>query len=298
MKYQDRGDSAQQNNNDYQRMKNQLQVNISQPLKRGNTDLGSVYLNGSWQNYWNDSRTTSSFSMGYSNTFRYGSYSVSLQRTYDEYGTQDDSLYLSVNLPFDALLGRNRRPAGFSNINVGMNSDFKGSNSLNMTANGSADDSRFSYSVTTTYNQSANSDLSQVSTYGGYNSGYGPLSVSASAGSDQSQQYSASYSGGMLLHSGGLTLTPGSIGEADALALVKASGAKGAHLTNGSGEIGDSGYAVMPYLSAYRENRITLDTSTLTADVEVKNNSTLAVPRSGAVVRVDFETDQGRSAVI
>jgi len=298
VKYQDRGDSAQQNNNEYQRMKNQLQVNISQPLKHGNTDLGSVYLNGSWQNYWNDSRTTSSFSMGYSNTFRYGSYSVSLQRTYDEYGTQDDSLYLSVNLPFDALLGRNRRPAGFSNINVGMNSDFKGSNSLNMTANGSADDSRLSYSVTTTYNQSANSDLSQVSTYGGYNSGYGPLSVSASAGSDQSQQYSASYSGGMLLHSGGLTLTPGSIGEADALALVKASGAKGAHLTNGSGEIGDSGYAVMPYLSAYRENRITLDTSTLTADVEVKNNSTLAVPRSGAVVRVDFETDQGRSAVI
>lgn len=298
VKDQGQGEEAQQNARNFQRMKNQLQVNISQPLKQGETDYGSIYINGSWQNYWNNSGNNSSFSMGYSNAFRYGSYSVSLQRTYDEYGAQDDSLYLSINLPFDALLGRDKRPAGFSNINIGMNSDFKSSNGLNMTANGSADSSRLSYSVTTTYNQSADSNLSQISTYGGYNSGYGPLSVSASTGSDHSRQYSASYSGGMLIHAGGLTLTPGSIGEADALALVKASGAKGAHLTNGSGEIGDSGYTVMPYLSAYRENRITLDTSTLTADVDVKNNSTIAVPRSGAVVMVDFETNQGRSAVV
>lgn len=298
VKDQGQGEEAQQNARNFQRMKNQLQVNISQPLKQGETDYGSIYINGSWQNYWNNSGNNSSFSMGYSNAFRYGSYSVSLQRTYDEYGAQDDSLYLSINLPFDALLGRDKRPAGFSNINIGMNSDFKNSNGLNMTANGSADSSRLSYSVTTTYNQSPDSNLSQISTYGGYNSGYGPLSVSASTGSDHSRQYSASYSGGMLIHAGGLTLTPGSIGEADALALVKASGAKGAHLTNGSAEIGDSGYTVMPYLSAYRENRITLDTSTLTADVDVKNNSTIAVPRSGAVVMVDFETNQGRSAVV
>ncbi|MCU3617008.1 outer membrane usher protein, partial [Enterobacter hormaechei subsp. oharae] len=33
-------------------------------------------------------------------------------------------------------------------------------------------------------------------------------------------------------------------------------------------------------------------------DVEVKNTSTVAVPRSGAIVRVDFETDQGRSLLL
>ncbi len=281
-----------------QRMKNQLQVNINQPLKMGSTDLGSLYVNGSWQNYWNASGTTSSFSMGYSNAFRYGSYTLSLQRTYDDTGQQDDSLYLNVSLPFDSLPGSHHRPGGFSSLNIGMNSDFNGSNGLNMTANGSSADNRLSYSVTTTDNQSPDSNLSQVSTYGSYNSAWGPLGVSASASSDHSQQYSASYSGGLLLHAGGVTLTPGSPGEADALALVKASGAKGARLTNGNAEIGDSGYAVLPYLSAYKENRITLDTSTLTADVEVKNNSTVAVPRSGAVVMVDFATNQGRSAVL
>lgn len=281
-----------------QRMKNQLQVNINQPLKTRTTDLGSLYVNGSWQSYWNASGTTSSYSMGYSNTFRYGSYTVSLQRTYDDTGRQDDSLYLSVSLPFDSLPGSHHRPGGFSSLNIGMNSDFKGSNGLNMTANGSSADNRLSYSVTTTANQSPDSNLSQISTYGSYNSAWGPLGISASTSSDRSQQYSATYSGGMLLHAGGLTLTPGSPGEADALALVKASGATGARLTNGNAEIGTSGYAVLPYLSAYKENRITLDTSTLTADVEVKNNSTVAIPRSGAVVMVDFATNQGRSAVL
>ena len=282
----------------YQRMKNQLQVNISQPLTLHNADYGSVYINGSWQNYWQHSGANSSFSMGYSNTFRYGSYTLSLQRTYDDTGQQDDSLYLNISLPFDSLLGRDKRPGGFSSINVGMNSDLNGSNGMSMTANGNSADNRINYSVTSTWNQSATSDLSQISAYGGYSSPYGPLSLSVSDGSDHSQQYSASYSGGMLIHSGGVTFAPGSIGENDALALIKASGAKGAHLTNGSGEIGDSGYAVMPWLTAYKENRITLDTSTLTADVDVKNNSTITVPRSGAVVMVNFETNQGRSAVL
>jgi outer membrane usher protein len=71
-----------------------------------------------------------------------------------------------------------------------------------------------------------------------------------------------------------------------------------ARLRNGDGEIGDSGYAIMPYLSAYRENRVGLDTSTLKADVEVKSTSSIAIPRSGSIVLVNFETDEGRSAVI
>src|SRR5690606_30581474 len=138
-------------------------------------------------------------------------------------------------------------------------------------------------------------DLNQVGGYGSYNSPYGPMSISASASDDNSQQYSLSYSGGMLMHSGGVTLSPGSIGDTDTLALVNAPGAKGARLSVGDGVIGSSGYAIMPYLSAYRENTVGIDISKLESDVEVKSTSTVTVPRSGAIVRVDFETDQGRS---
>jgi len=69
-------------------------------------------------------------------------------------------------------------------------------------------------------------------------------------------------------------------------------------LNVGDGVIGSSGYAIMPYLSAYRENTVGIDISKLESDVEVKSTSSVAIPRSGAIVRVDFETDQGRSLLL
>lgn len=49
---------------------------------------------------------------------------------------------------------------------------------------------------------------------------------------------------------------------------MKASGAQGAGLGYSSSEIGSSGYGILPYMSAYRENRVSLDISTLENDVE------------------------------
>ncbi|MFK0369942.1 outer membrane usher protein [Enterobacter sichuanensis] len=292
------GQSADEAKQNLQQMKNQLQINLNQPLDINKQNYGSLYINGSWQSWWNGNNQTASYAMGYSNNFRYGSYNVSLQRTYDAFGEADNSLYLNFSIPFDSFLKNKNSLAGFNNVNMGMSSDLRHSHNLNMTANGASQDSRYNYSVTTSYSQSTAENLSQVSAYGSYNSDYGPLSLSASSDSQNSQQYSASYSGGAIIHGGGITFTPGSIGENDALALIKASGAKGAHVSNSRGEISDSGYVVMPYLSAYRENRITLDTSTLTEDVAVENNSTVEVPRNGAVVMVDFKTNEGRSAVL
>lgn len=282
----------------FQRMKNQVQINISQPVTVGKSDYGSLYITGSWQDYWTESSSSSQFSVGYNNAFWLGSYSISLQRTFDEYGEKDDSIYLNLSIPLENLLGNNRHPGGFSTISTSMNSDFNDNTSFNTSANGNTDDYRFSYSVNTSTSRSDSGDLNQIGGYGSYSSPYGPLSVSASASDDNSRQYSLSYSGGMLIHSGGLTLAPGSIGDTDTLALVSAPGAKGAHLSVGDGVIGSSGYAIMPYLSAYRENTVGIDISQLESDVEVKNTSTVAVPRSGAILRVDFETDQGRSLLL
>lgn len=290
--------SAAEAKQNLQQMKDQLQINLNQPLDINKTNYGSLYINGSWQSWWGSNNQTASYATGYSNSFRYGNYSLSIQRTYDSFGQADDSVYFNLSVPLDTLFKDKKSIAGFTNVNMGMSSDMKHSHNFNITTNGASEDSRYNYSVTTSYSQNVSAGLSQVSTYGSYNSDYGPVSVSASADSENSQQYSASYSGGLIAHSGGVTFTPGSIGESDSLALIKASGAKGAHVSNSRGEIDDSGYMVMPYLSAYRENRITLDTSTLTADVAVENNSTIEVPRNGSVVIVDFKTNEGRSAVI
>lgn len=293
-----KGDSADDEFMHFQRMKNQFQVNISQPVTFGGTSSGSLYINGSWQDYWNDSSSTSQYSMGYNDSFLWANYSISVQRSYNEYGEKDDSIYFNLNIPLENLFGRNKRPLGFSTLNMSVNSNMKSDSNISTSANGNTDDSRFSYSVNTSTNRSDGNTINQVGGYGSYNSPVGPLSLSASVSDDKSRQYSANYSGGMVLHSGGITLAPGSIGDSDTLALVHASGAKGAKLVSGDGRINGFGYALQPYLSAYHQNTVGLNIDTMESDVEVKNTSTMVVPRSGAIVKVNFETNEGRSLLI
>lgn len=291
-------DSNAQLYDDYQRTKNQVQVSLNQPLKINGEDQGSFYISGTWQDYWNDTSSTSDYSVGYNNSFAYGSYSVSVQRTYNESGEKDDSVYLNVSIPFSVFDKESTQSGGFNNINMSLRSDLKGGTSLNSTASGNSKNSEVSYSVSASSNGGNYGNLNQLSGYSSWNTAYGPLGVTASFGDDNSKQYSASYNGGMVLHSGGVVLTPGSIGETDSLALVKASGAAGARLGYGQSRINDSGYGIMPYMSAYRENRVSIDISTLEADVEIKNTSAMTVPRNGSVVLVNFETDEGRSLVL
>lgn len=285
---------------DYQRTKNQVQISLNQPLTSGENNFGSLYVSGTWEDYWNATGSTSNYNIGYNNSFTYGSYSLSLQRTYDQYGKKDDSVYLSMSIPLNVFSHNNAgtRSGGFNNINMGIRSDLKGGTNFNTSAGGNTEDNKVSYSVSASSNSGNYGDLNQISGYGSLNSAYGPLGLSASFGDDNSKQYSASYNGGMVLHSGGIAFAPGSIGDSDALALVKASGAKGAGIGFGSSEIGDSGYGILPYMSAYRENRVYLDITTLENDVEITNNSEITVPRSGSVVLVNFETNEGRSLIL
>lgn len=283
---------------DYQRTKNQVQISLNQPLNRNGEDYGSLYINGTWQDYWNNTSSTSDYSLGYNNSFAYGSYSVSVQRTYDDSGEKDDSVYLNVSIPFSVFSKESSQTGGFNNINMSLRSDLKGGTSFNSTASGSTQNNDLSYSVSESSSGGNFGNLNQISGFSSWNSPYGPLGLSASFGDDNSKQYSASYSGGMVVHSGGVVLAPGSIGETDSLALVKASGAKNARLGYGQGRINSAGYGIMPSMSAYRENRVYLDISTLEADVEIKNTSAVTVPRNGSVVLVNFETDEGRSLVL
>ncbi|WP_163332636.1 outer membrane usher protein [Enterobacter bugandensis] len=298
-KYSNRSyDTNQELYADYQRTKNQVQLSLNQPLNSGENNYGSLFVSGTWEDYWNATGSTSNYNIGYNNSFTYGSYSLSFQRTYDQYGTKDDSVYLSLSIPFNVFSHDGSRSGGFSNVNMGLRSDLKGGTSFNTSASGNTQDNKVSYSVNAASNGGNYGNLNQISGYGSLNSAYGPLSLSASFADDNSKQYSASYSGGMVVHSGGVAFAPGSIGDSDSLALVKASGAKGAGIGFGSSRIGDSGYGIFPYMSAYRENRVYLDISTLENDVEIKNTSEVKVPRSGAVVLVNFETDEGRSIIL
>lgn len=287
------------NMNSYARMKNQFTISLNQTLQSGDETYGSIYLTGSWSDYWvtNDSR--SSFSAGYSNNWGWASYSVSLQRTYDEDNNRDDSVYLSLTIPLDKLLGRETSGGGFHTLNSSVNSDFNGNNQFNTSASGYSADNRWNYSVSTAYDmRKEDKNLSTVSSYVSYDSGYGSLAASASASNDSSRQYSLNTDGGFILHRGGLTFSNQSFGDSDTLVLIEAPGAKGARIDYGNSTVDRFGYGVGSSLTPYRENMVSLDIDQLENDVELKSTSSTVIPRRGAVVLSRFETDQGRAAII
>ncbi|SQK75938.1 Outer membrane usher protein fimD precursor [Tatumella ptyseos] len=73
-----------------------------------------------------------------------------------------------------------------------------------------------------------------------------------------------------------------------------APGAKGLSVESGTGVQTDwRGYAIKPYVSAYRENRIALDTKTLDDDTDIEGAVSRVVPTKGAVVKARFVTRHG-----
>lgn len=296
-KYND--DDQRDTMDNYARMKNQITLSISQPLQDGETDYGSFYLSGSWTDYWATGDSRSDYTLGYGKGFSWGSMSINLQRTWDEDGEKDDSLYINLSIPLANLLGGEDRRSGFTSLSTQMRTDFNGGHNLSMNSSGNNEDNTLNYSVNTGYTmQKEDKNISDVGGYVSYQSPWGDISASASANNDSNRQYSLSTDGGFILHSGGLTFTNDNFSNSDALVLVKAPGAKGARINGGSSTIDRWGYGASNALSAYRENQVSLDIDTLENDVELKSTSTMLVPRDGAVVFASFETDQGRSAII
>lgn len=296
-KYND--DDQRDTMDNYARMKNQITLSISQPLQDGETDYGSFYLSGSWTDYWATGDSRSDYTLGYGKGFSWGSMSINLQRTWDEDGEKDDSLYINLSIPLANLLGGEDRRSGFTSLSTQMRTDFNGGHNLSMNSSGNNEDNTLNYSVNTGYTmQKEDKNISDVGGYVSYQSPWGDISASASANNDSNRQYSLSTDGGFILHSGGLTFTNDNFSNSDALVLVKAPGAKGARINGGGSTIDRWGYGASNALSAYRENQVSLDIDTLENDVELKSTSTMLVPRDGAVVFASFETDQGRSAII
>ncbi|MCV5753378.1 outer membrane usher protein, partial [Escherichia coli] len=89
-----------------------------------------------WSDYWASGQNRSNYSISYSNSASWGSYSISAQRSWNEDGETDDSIYPSFTIPIEKLLGTSHRDSGFQSIDTQLNSDFKGNNQLNISSSG------------------------------------------------------------------------------------------------------------------------------------------------------------------
>ncbi|EMH7336563.1 fimbria/pilus outer membrane usher protein [Serratia ureilytica] len=263
-----------------------MQLNIGQQLG----DYGSLYLSGSRQTYWDQSGVSSSLQGGYSNLLGPVSYSLGYSESKSPYfGNTDRAINLSLSVPLDRLFSGAGKSMHASFSTVSTNSGVTQQSTLSGSALARKN---LNWSVSQGHSRSGgnNSSLNL-----GYSGGYGDVSAGYSQGRDY-RQISASASGGVIVHRGGITAgqSPG-----DTAVLVATPGAPGVPLDGGNGVKTDGrGYAIVPYASEYQRTRVAVDTHHLNARTEVENPVVQVVPTRGAIVRAEFAATQGLRVLI
>ncbi len=283
------GKPVRQPYTDYYNLYHSKKANIQASISQRVGDAGSLYLTGVRQTYWNRNGATDSLQSGFNSTIGSVSYSLSwsYSRDVSREGT-DKSLYLSLSVPLSALLsgesGKSRHPV-YATYNTGRASN--GDITHQAGLSGSAlESNNLSWNLSQGYSRSSKSGSLNGSYQGGYGSGNAGYSYS-----DAYKQVSYGFSGGALLHANGLTLGQ-QIGETSVL--IAAPGVSGAALENETGVTTDwRGYAIKPYASVYRENRVALDTASLDNHTDVEEAVSRVVPTRGAIVRASFKGHSG-----
>lgn len=251
-------------------------------------DYGSLSLSLDQQRYWNSDKTNKSLQVAWNSSWQAVSWGLAWQHSENVWSDKsDNTISLSASVPLNKLMpgGRarysmtNNRRSGTTHT-AGVSGNMPGYDNLNynLTAR---------YGVKSNNQSGADMSIQYQGSQGVYNAGY---SYSA-----DSRYYNFGASGGIVLHENGLTLSQ-PLGNTNIL--VRAPGAAHIKVGNQTGIYTDSrGYAVIPYASAYRENRVDLDVKTLGDNVEIPQSVVSKIPGEGAMARATLATQLGYRAI-
>ncbi|MGN8006861.1 fimbria/pilus outer membrane usher protein [Acinetobacter sp. 22301] len=260
--------------------RSEFQITLNQGLPEG---WGNFYVVGSWVDYWNRSESTKQYQIGYSNNYHGLTYGLSAINRKVEYGSNDathDTEYL-MTLSFPINFKKNS-----VNVNVTASED-----SRTVGASGMVGD-RFSYGASVSHQDYANPTFNAN---GRYRMNYATVGGSYSI-ADSYQQAMVSLSGSVVAHSDGILFGPE---QGQTMVLVHAPDAAGAKVNNTVGlSVNKAGYAVIPYVTPYRLNDITLDPQEMSSQVELEETSQRIAPFAGAIAKVDFATKTGYAVYI
>lgn len=272
---------------DYYNLYNNSRAKIQASVSQRAGDLGSVYLSGVRQTYWNTAGASDSLQAGFNSSVGRVNYSLSYSynRPSGRAGA-DRSAFLSLSVPLSSLLPGDSSRSMYASYSASRNNE--GNISQQAGLSGTAlEDNNLSWSLSQGYTRNEGNSGS-LSTY--YRGRYGNGNLGYSY-SNSNRQVSYGVSGGALLHDEGVTLGQ-PLGETSVL--VAAPGAADVVVENETGVRTDwRGYAIKPYASVYRENRVALDTASLDDQTEIDNAVSRVVPTRGAVVRAAFKGYSG-----
>ncbi|MDU1105205.1 MAG: fimbria/pilus outer membrane usher protein, partial [Enterobacter sp.] len=273
--------------------KGRFQLNVSQSLG----DYGSVYISGSEQTYWGTDETNLWYQLGYAGGVKGINYSVSWSwnKSVGIDGT-DRIASFNVSVPFSLFTRQGYRrdsaiDRAYATASASRNSD--GDTSWQTGVSGTLlEDRNLNYSVTQGH---ASTNGSSGSASANWQATYGTLGVGYNYSRDQ-HDLNWQLSGGVVGHADGVTFSQ-PLGDTNVL--IKAPGASGVSIENQTGVKTDwRGYAVMPYATVYRYNRVALDTNTMSNNTDIENNVSSVVPTKGALVRASFDTRIGVRALL
>ncbi|WP_075180637.1 fimbria/pilus outer membrane usher protein [Pantoea sp. 1.19] len=272
-----------------------LQLSLNQQLG----SAASLFITGSRQSYWGSDKTDSLLLAGFNAVNRDISWSVSYSLNKSAWlSGRDQLLAFNLNIPFSHWLPQGNTSAWRqANAKYSASSDLQGRSTQLAGLYGTLlDDRNLTYSLQTGYThdsraQAGSSTLASTNWRGGY----GNASLGYSQSPDQRQLYYG-VSGSVVAHENGLTFgQPAN----STVVLVKAPGADHVAVENQTGVTTDwRGYALLPYATEYRENRIALNTDTLANDVDLPDAVVRVVPTHGAVARAEFTPRVGKKVLM
>jgi len=266
--------------------RSRFDLSLSQPLG----EYGSMYLSASMQDWHHSRQHERQWQFGYSTMLAgRASLNVSLMRQYtvpalsgalppmDGQRLHDTHINLSLSMP----LGGASVSSGYSHGQGGSQRDVDMSGSFDQT----------SYHLGLSHAQ--RDEVWHASLQQRLPSAN--LGVNASLGAHH-WQMAGNVQGAFALHKGGVTFGPW---LGDTFALVEAKGAKGARV-GGSGQarIDRFGYALVPALTPYRDNRVFLDLQDAAGTLELDDAEQHTVPYPGAAVKLTFRARHGQALLI
>ncbi len=262
------------------RPRNQFQLSINQNMGENN---GNIYLAGTTYSYWNQLKNSNEYQIGYSNFFRQVNYQLGYSKSQNNNtGRSDERVYFNFAIP---LGDGPQTPLLSTTLNYNQN----GNNSAQTAISGTlGSNNQYSYGI------SANTQKNHSSGYsvnGRYRSPFAVLSSSAGNDSNHNRQFSFGASGAIVMHPYGLTL---SNDLSDTFTIIHANGANGAAINNAPGNRLDYwGNGIMPYVTPYAINRISIDPSDLPLNVELSATEREVIPRANSITLVNFTTNTG-----
>ncbi len=260
-------------------MKSNFTANLSQQLG----GYGGVYANVSKTAYWDRGKADTSIQLGY--TVSSGSISYSLGLGVTKGADADDrSLSLSISMPLGGT--RNQR------VTANMNQSAHGAASRTATLSGNAlDDDTLAYSAGVS--QQVNGAQRQAGgTFAAQYDAPGAIVRGAYNESTGNRQLDLGVEGSVVAYGSNLIFSQ-PLGETNVI--VATPGAADVAITNKRGvRTNANGYTVMPSALPYRKNRVSLDTQSMSADVDIAEPVQEVTPNRGAFVLADFDTRRGK----